>query len=341
MGDIKKLLIVDDSEIDRAVLRSILEDEYEVSEVDNGYSALELILQKKEAIDALLLDVSMPLLDGLSVLRLLRESSSQLPVFMITSEATKDNVEEAFQYHIAEFIKKPFNREDILTRVRSRLGMIAKIVFSNEEMEETRKYATDLTRLYNGYLRTAGKNAGWDERRACFMAMLLKRYHAVGTATEHDRFRLEMLCKAAYLCNIGRMLLPEAPGGREEEEVRDIPIEHTGMGADVIRLNYSQNCSWFVKSCAEICANHHERYDGDGRPNGLRGNSISVYAQMCGLLEEFDELFYQYKKHSEMQFDLVFNQLKRDAGLVSGEVFSLLADSKHEIIKYYAENYIE
>lgn len=114
MEERKRILIVDDSEIDRTVLKSIMEDEFEVIEADNGYSALEIMLKKKEHLDVLLLDVSMPLLDGLNVLRILRENNlDDIPVFMITAEATKDNIEKASQYNITEFIRKPFNREEI------------------------------------------------------------------------------------------------------------------------------------------------------------------------------------------------------------------------------------
>lgn len=342
MAEMKKILIVDDSEIDRAVLKSILDDEFEVHEVDKGYSALEMILNKKENIDAILLDVSMPLLDGLSVLRILRESGSDITIFMITSEATKEKVEEAAQYNIVEFIKKPFDKADILKRVRTKLGVEEKKGLTKPEMDEMRQYAFDLECIYNRDLKLNGKDKEWDERRAHFMGFMLKHYP--GGAEDKDKeiadFKTEMLCKAAYLCNIGNMFLQDDSGNEETPE-QERYRQHPSLGADMVRLNYSKLCRWFVKMCADICLYHHERYDGTGFPHGLKGSSVPVYAQMCGLLEAFDKLFYPYSRHNEMQFDYVIGQLKRDTGLVSEAVFSLLIESKADIIKYYLENYVE
>lgn len=339
MIDLKRILIVDDSEIDREVLKSILENEFELIEADNGYSALDIILEKKEPVDAILLDVSMPFLDGLSVLRILRENNLvDVAVFMITAEATKDNIEKASQYRIAEFIRKPFDREDILNRVRSKLGVIPKMGFTKADIEETKQYMSDLERIYERYLFVAGKNKGRDERRAHFMKILLEKYSANEKDTEMDNFQIEMLSKAAYLCNIGDMLLPNI----QDEEKADNYIyqQHTALGADIVQLNYSKHCRRFVQFCADICLHHHERYDGKGYPQSIYGNNISIYAQMCGLLERFDDLFFYYSRHNELQFDYVINQLRSDVGFVSEEVLSLLAASRSDIISYYKKNYI-
>ncbi len=127
MKDMKRILIADDSVIDRTVLRNMLDGEFEVVEADNGYSALDIILKKGEAFDAVLLDVSMPFCDGMSVLRVLRENNlKDIPIFMITVEATKENVKKASKYNIAEFIRKPFDRDEVLRRLRAKLGVKEK-----------------------------------------------------------------------------------------------------------------------------------------------------------------------------------------------------------------------
>ena len=104
----KKLLIVDDSEIDRLILKTILEDDFEIKEAENGYAAIEMLSRKMYIPDAILLDISMPLFSGFDVLRMIRDKQLvQCPVFLITSEATKDNVMRAAEFSIAEFISKP------------------------------------------------------------------------------------------------------------------------------------------------------------------------------------------------------------------------------------------
>jgi len=342
MEDLKRILVVDDSEIDRTVLHSMLDKEFEVVEADNGYSALNIILKKGEYFDAVLLDVSMPLFDGISVLRVLRENNlHDIQIFMITAEATKSNIERASKYNIAEFIKKPFNKNEVLKRLRAKLGVDEKSRLKREDIYETRKYISDLEFIYNRYLSLSGKDKNKDMRRAYFMKILLEKAFEKRMEMESDDFYIEMICKAAYLCNIGNMLLPDMPANVKPEnksKESNNYQQHTVMGSYLLRLNYSRHCRQFVDICAEICLNHHERIDGKGFPNGISDNNNSIYAQICGLLERFEELFSNYSKHNTTQFDYVINQLKRDSGFVSSNVFSLLAESKAGIIKYYNEN---
>jgi len=344
MEELKRVLIVDDSEIDRTVLRSMLDGEFEVVEADNGYSALDIILKKGENFDAVLLDVSMPLCDGISVLRVLRENNiHDVQIFMITVEATKKNIQRASQYNIAEFIKKPFDRDEVLRRLKAKLGVKEKDRLTKADIYEIRKYITDLEFIYNRYLSLSGKDKNKDVRRAYFMKVLLEKASEKRMGIETDSFHIEMICKAAYLCNIGNMLIQNIPTDidpNNENKENDSYQQHTVMGSYLLRLNYSKHCKEFVDLCAEICLHHHERFDGKGFPHGTRGKNNSVYAQICGLLETFEELFLSYNKHNAMQFDYVINDLKKDNGFVANNVFSLLIESKAEIIKYYNENKI-
>ena len=106
MASFKRLLLVDDSEIDRRILRNILSKRFEITEVGNGYAALELLMNKKSGIDGMLLDISMPVLDGFDVLRVMTENKIKLPVALVTAEATAENVKHASQFGISDFISK-------------------------------------------------------------------------------------------------------------------------------------------------------------------------------------------------------------------------------------------
>jgi putative two-component system response regulator len=121
----KKILVVDDSEIDRNIIKDTLNEDFDVVEADNGYTALEIIIEEGEKISAVILDVSMRELGGFEVLDLMNENHLDfIPVFLITVEATKSNVERASQYYnVAEFIKKPFNRTEIVKRLKLRLNV--------------------------------------------------------------------------------------------------------------------------------------------------------------------------------------------------------------------------
>lgn len=336
--ELKRVLIVDDSEIDREILKNILANDFEVLEAVNGYFALEIILKSPEQLDAILLDVSMPVLDGFSVLRLMEENHiNNIPVFLITAEATKDNVERAAQYNVSEFIVKPFEREEIVRRLESKLGIITKHSLTKNDIEETQKYIADFATLYKKYLVNFNIDTGHYIRMTGVMRILLNQYNAVTPGVNLDMNEIEIISNASFFCDVGNMLIPSQ--FREKaacrDDVGDIYQSHTVLGADLVRLNTSIYCAYFVQICADMCAHHHERYDGSGFPHRISGNNNSVYAQMCRVTDKFDQLFYKYREHNELQFNFVVSELKKDRGAVSPEIISLLTNSMTNIISYY------
>lgn len=339
----KRLLIVDDSEIDREILNNILCEDFDIIEAENGYIGLEIILKQKDSLDAVILDVSMPVLDGFGVLRLMEENNiNHLPVFLITAEATKDNVERAARYNVSTFIRKPFEREEILKRLKARTGFALRhdLKLSTIDLEETDKYISDLKAIYETYLTNFGKDSGHYVRISDLMKILLsKYYHLMDPQKDSiDRNQINVISKAAYFCDIGEMMIPNGPGfgiDQKDETGNDLSQSHTVLGADIVRLNYSRHCEYFVHICAEICAHHHERYDGKGFPHGIGGDNVSIYSQMCRLADVFDNVFYKYNQRNEVRFDVVLGELEKDKGAISQEIFSLLAECKSNIIFYY------
>ncbi len=334
--EVKKILIVDDSEIDREVLKRILCDDYDVIEVDNGYSALEILQKGIESLDAIMLDVSMPVLDGFSVLRLMQENKMEsIPVFLITAEATKDNVTKAIQFKVAEFIKKPFDRADILKRLNAKIGSSWQHYVTEKDINEMKQFVGRLKRIYEKYLTSYGKDISHYEHMTGLMKLFLNRYSDV-SGTELSRGQIELISNAAFFCDIGYMLLPygleyEPRNGADDEQNQS----HTRLGADIIKLNSAKKCQYFVQICADMCLHHHETWDGNGFPDQIYGSSYSVYTQMCRLADRFDCSFFRYLEHNEMQFDFVVSELAPDWGGVSPEIFSLLTECKSNIILYY------
>lgn len=117
----KTILIVDDSEVDRKALKEILE-EFEVIEAESGYVAQTIITKRRFDLDAIFMDITMPGMDGFSLLRHMQDKMiHNISVFMVTSEATKENVKKAAKYNVAGFIKKPLDREEVLNRLKTTL----------------------------------------------------------------------------------------------------------------------------------------------------------------------------------------------------------------------------
>lgn len=335
----KRILIADDSEIDRTILRNMLDREFDIIEADSGRAAFNIINSERESLDAILLDVLMPTVDGFGVLQLMSENNiGNIPVFMITSEATKENVEKGAQFSISEFIRKPFEKEDIINRMRLKLGIVSSNDLTEVDFAETNKYISKLEALYKRYLINFGEDVGHYTRIADVMRIFLDRYSLTSRDSGLDREHIELISKAAFLCDLGQMVVPNKiwKALKRTELEQNTYQSHTTMGADIIRLNSSHHCRYFVDICADICVHHHERYDGKGFPHKIIGDNNVVYTQMCRLADRFDSLFFKYQEHNGMQYDFVTNEIGKDTGFVSQYVFSLLNNCRAELLRYYS-----
>lgn len=343
----KKLLIVDDSEIDRLMLIDIICEDFDYIEADNGYAALEILQKGEENLDAILLDISMPVVDGFSVLQLIRRKNmlKRMPVFMVTSEATQNNVQRAIQYNVSEFIKKPFERTEVLRRLRTKLGVVAYSSIkaaTKKDIITMKDYISRLEKVYINYLVNFGRDFGHYKRMTELMGILLSKYavnNRVSLEKKGERLdgeMIEIISKAAAFCDIGFMMMPDKYNHSQTGD-SDNPMlrHHTKLGVDIIQLNNSKHCEYFMQICSDMCLHHHEKYDGTGYPDGLYGNSIYIYTQMCRLVNEFDDLYSRYYEHNEKRFDLVISELEHDKGGVGSEVFALLKSCKGNILRYY------
>lgn len=335
----KRLLIVDDTEIDRIILKSILSTEFDILEANSGNMAFEYITTKSDQLDGILLDIAMPHIDGFDVLRFMEDKGvNHIPVFLVTAEPTRDNVERAMQYNIAEFIGKPFDREDILRRLRSRLGMTPVYNLTNEDLKSTMAYISDLEMLYKRYMTNFGKDDAHCRIMSDLMRILLTNYNKNLREGRLNPTAIDLISKAAYFCDIGEMLIPDKRlqlmGG--QTRIQDLQQAHTLVGSNIIRLNRAKSCEYFVEICASMCLHHHERYDGQGYPDGLYGDNNSIYNQMCRLVEEFEQMRSKFYGDKARPVKFVVKRLVSDnAAIVSSRLYSLLEDCEPQIIDYF------
>lgn len=352
----KKLLIVDDSEIDREILKNILCASFDIIEADNGYSGLEIILSGRPRLDAVLLDISMPVLDGFKVLQLMKENNIQdLPVVLITAEATKANVQKAMQYNVTNFISKPFEAQIIIERINSILdiqneagdeaGAASGHAFTESDMYETNCYIASLDKVFKGYLKNANRNPEHYDRVADLMEILLREYVHSGKS-ELDIKHVSVISKAAEFYDIGLMAIPDSliedmDNDEIKFEDKDIYESHTTLGADLIWSNHSLACRYFVGICADMCMHHHERYDGKGYPHGFVGDDNSVYTQLCSIAVNFDKRFFPRPVHNIRSFEMVADELRLERGAFNTDLLDILDVSRISIVSYYKNNDLE
>lgn len=342
----KHLLIVDDTEIDRIILKSILGQDFDISEASNGNMAFEYITTRADQLDAILLDIAMPHIDGFDVLRFMEDKEiKNIPVFLVTSEPTRDNVEKAMEYNIAEFIGKPFDREDVLRRLRSRLGVVPEYDLKNEDLKATNAYISDLEVLYRQYLENFNRSDMPYRTIRDLMRIFLTGYSRKQWDIKLRPESIDLVCKAAYFCDIGEMLIPDKRlqnlvgfGGKNHDPNQSHILQqrHTIFGSNFIRLNRAKSCEYFVEICSSMCLHHHERFDGQGYPNGLAGKNNSLFNQLCRVADEFVQLHSKFYGSGAKPVKFVVRRLVTDRpGMVNPRIYSLVEDCEPQIADYF------
>lgn len=335
----KCLLIVDDTDIDRMILKNILCKDFEIMEANSGNAAFEYITTKSKELDGILLDISMPHIDGFDVLKFMESKGvTDIPVFLVTAEPTRDNVERAIKFHVSDFIGKPFDRDEVLRRLRSRLGIIPVYDLTNDDLMLTEAYISDLETLYNQYMKIAGKDTTHYKVMVDLMRMLLTYYNRNVHEEKLNADAVRLVSKAAYFCDIGEMMLPNR-NSQIMSGMADIPgleNSHTQLGSSFIRLNRAPACEYFVEVCSSMCLHHHERYDGKGYPDGLLGDNNSMYNQMCRLVDEFETMRSKFYGDKSRPVKFVIRRLVNDdKGLVSPMIAAMLEDCEKQIVDYF------
>lgn len=336
----KRLLIVDDTEVDRIILKSILCRDFEILEANSGNVAIEYITTRGEQLDGILLDIAMPHIDGFDVLRFIADKGlTQIPVFLVTAEPTRDNVEKALKYNIADFIGKPFDREDVLRRLRSQLGVSPEYNLKSEDLKITWAYIADLESLYRAYLSNFGLDDAHCRIRTDLMRILLTSYNKTSRDLRMNSDAVELVSKAAYFCDIGEMLIPDKrlqimTAG--QPDLQDLQRMHPMLGSNIIRLNRSKSCEYFVEICASMCLHHHERFDGTGYPDGIAGENNSIFNQLCRLVDEFEQLRSKFFGDKARPVKFVVKRMTGDGeSMVEPKLYALLEDCEPLFVDYF------
>ncbi len=337
----KRVLIVDDSEIDREILRNILKNDFDVMEAENGYAGLEMILNGRSQIDAVLLDISMPIINGFDILQHMKKNEINIPVLLITAEATKENVKRAAGYSVSGFISKPFEPEFVLDRIGSLLKVeTSEVMYSGNLtagiLADISSYETKLKLIYSNYLKNNNKDDSKCVAVSDVMKIVLREY-AISSSDHLDPSNVDVISQAAYFYNIGKMAVPDAilADSEDSEASKNIYRSHTTVGAAIVNLNEIPSCRYFTQVCGDMCMHHHERFDGKGFPHHLKGDEISPYTKLCRIIIDFHEIFTRKKDLGTLQFEETMRDMKKDIGAYDPKLIAIFENCEPAIIPYY------
>ena len=295
----QKILIVDDSEINRAMLKEILGEGYEYLEAENGLRAIE-ILRRRTDIALVLLDLIMPEMDGFDVLRVMQcyAWQEEIPVIVISAAEDTRSVERAYDMGVADYIRRPFERVMVLRRVKNALMLYAKqkrlTRLVTDQVYEKEHNSVLMINILSHVVEFRNSESGQHVLHIRTLTGLL--LHQLVQKT--DRYQLDesdisLISTASALHDIGKIMIPEEilnkPGRLTEEEYATIKT-HTTEGARILKGLAIGQDEPLVKVAHAICRWHHERWDGGGYPDRLKGDEIPIAAQVVALADVYDAL---------------------------------------------------
>ena len=295
----QKILIVDDSEINRAMLKEILGESYEYLEAENGLRAIE-ILRRRTDIALVLLDLIMPEMDGFDVLRVMQcyAWQEEIPVIVISAAEDTRSVERAYDMGVADYIRRPFERVMVLRRVKNALMLYAKqkrlTRLVTDQVYEKEHNGVLMISILSHVVEFRNSESGQHVLHIRTLTGLL--LHQLVQKT--DRYQLDesdisLISTASALHDIGKIMIPEEilnePGRLTEEEYAAIKT-HTTEGARILKGLAIGQDEPLVKVAHAICRWHHERWDGGGYPDRLKGDEIPIAAQVVALADVYDAL---------------------------------------------------
>lgn len=347
------VLIVDDSEMNRAILTEMLQADFDILEAEDGEAGVKILQEKKESISLVMLDIVMPGMDGFEVLGYMNRAGMMdtLPVIMISSEDSQSVVRRAYDMGASDYISRPFDAQIVYRRVmntimlyakqRRLLSMVTKQIY---EKEKNNRIMISILSQVMGFRNS--ESAAHILHINMVTSMLLERL-----IQKTDRYQLDwnkclLIATASALHDIGKIGIPDGilnKPGRLTSEEYEIMKKHTTIGAEMLEKLDIYRDEELVRIAYEICRGHHERYDGKGYPDGLKGDEIPISAQVVSLADVYDALTsvrvykpaYSHEEAIRMILDGecgVFNPLLLDClGDIAERLKTDLQDRQEEV----------
>lgn len=317
------ILIVDDSEMNRAILAEMLGRDYIIHEAENGEEALQILRQYGTAISLVLLDIPMPVMDGFGVLQHMAAEYwiKDIPVIMISSDDSAAAVKKAYEMGVSDYISRPFDAQVVYRRVSNTITLYARqhrlITMLSEQVREKDKNNSMMVSILSQIVEFRnGESGSHVVHIKQLTKMLLEQLQRKDTAYTVTSSDLLLIPLAAALHDIGKIGIDEKilnkPGKLTREEF-EIMKTHTVIGADMLESLALYQEEPLVRIAHDICRWHHERFDGKGYPDGLKRDDIPLSAQVVSLADVYDALV------SERVYKKAFSHEKAIQMILNGE----------------------
>ncbi len=345
--DKQQILIVDDEEVNRVILKGVFQDEYEILEAPNGQEATVQI-ENHQNIVLILLDVVMPVMDGFGVLEYMKKHDllEKIPVILITGETVQDSDDQAYTYGVADVMHKPFyphivrrRGKNIIELYQNKHNMERRlkeqeeaIMAKEKKIRESNEFMID---ALSSVVEFRSLETGEHVRRIKYftriMLKYLMKYFPKYGLTEAQ---VDAIARASALHDIGKIGIPDAillkPGRLTADEF-EVMKTHTTIGCEVLEKFHADQTDEFYRYCYEICRYHHERWDGNGYPDHLVGEEIPISAQIVAIADVYDALVsprvYKSAYANNIAYEMI---MKGECGEFSPDVLECFGLAKED-----------
>lgn len=318
----KTVLIADDSKMNQELLSEILGDKYNYVYADDGVQAIEVLNSECE-IDIVLLDINMPIMDGFEVLEIIKKYNwtDEIPIIVISAETESSFLQRAYDLGAIAYIAKPYDAITLRYRVENSLKLYERqkrlITLVEQQVYEREKINNMIINIFSHTIESRNSESGNHTLHMQTITNKLLRQ----LINKTDKYNLSetdisMISTVSALHDIGKITVPESilnkPGKLNEEEW-EIMKSHTVKGDEFLDSMPDIKTEKFMITAHEICRWHHERYDGSGYPDGLKGDDIPITAQIVALADVYDALT------SERCYKAAFSHEKAMRMILDGE----------------------
>lgn len=294
------ILIVDDSEMNRAILSEMLHDEYRIIEACNGRECMNELARHGTDISLVLLDIVMPDMNGFDVLSQMAHQNwiEDIPVIMISSEDSNAIVRRAYELGASDYISRPFDARVVYRRVTNTIRLYAKqrrlSALVAQQFYDREKNNRMMINILSQVVEQRNGESGLHVRHVQVLTdILLERLVQKTDHYQVSRAERSLINTAAALHDIGKISIDDRilnkPGRLTKEEFETMKT-HTLIGAEMLDNLDLYRDEPLVKVAYQICRWHHERYDGKGYPDGLVGDQIPISAQVVSIADVYDAL---------------------------------------------------
>ncbi len=305
----KTIMVIDDMPAVLAAARNMLEEKYRVMPVKSGNAALTAM--EKVIPDLILLDIEMPEMDGFETLEKIRadERFQKIPVIFLTGNTDTESEIKGFNLGAVDFIKKPFLPEITMARIDTQM----ELADYRNHLEYLVKKKTKEVETLSVQAILAISNAvdKKDVYTRQHSARVAKYSREIATRLGWEEDDIINLYNLALMHDIGKIGVPDAilkkPDKLTDEEFATMKT-HTTMGAEILKD------ITIIKDVAKGAKYHHERYDGRGYMEGLKGEEIPLVARVVGIADAYDAMTSDRAYRRKLPEDVVRGELEKGRG---------------------------